>query len=290
MRPPPPNQTRKTRLYRSGGESPKCLESIREPTPSWWRNVESSLLPLSPAEFYLSDLPSALQQGDIIAGVPLILFPPLAELVLVRSTHHRLKLEHLEAGDVSLYRENAVADAFEGGNEYAAVSVQRSYALLITATCDLEGKDVWAFLPLYPIEGAGLDAGNLRAGKYSALFALPNHEYFDPCFVDFSDLRPVRSGHVGLKDRIASLTREAQHEIQEKYLRSYGRPWGFAAGEVIEPLGKYETGKFRCARCNVYDVSVPEKTLPPGSAAPACENCLKINKAAQWYPLTKHKK
>jgi hypothetical protein len=247
-------------------------------------------LPFSAEQFYLPDLPTRLQQGDIIARVPLLVLPPLETAVVARSSHHRRPIEHLEAGVVELVHELALPDAFDLGTEYVVVSSTQGIAMIITATCDLDDLDLWIVTPLRPVEGSDLDLGNLEAGKYSNLYTLPGNGYFSRSFIDLSDLRPVRSQQAPLKNRIASLTREAQSEIIEKMYFSIGRPWGYRADERVEPLGKYETGKFRCARCNLYDVTVPEKTLPVGAEFPECDNCKKIRKAAQWYPLTEHRK
>jgi hypothetical protein len=247
-------------------------------------------LPLPADQFYLADPPTHLQQGDIIAGVPQILLPPLEASVVVRSTHHRLPIEHLEAGDVDLVRELALADAFDLGPEYIVVSAVKGPAMIITATCDLDDLDIWMVTPLRPVEGCGLDVGNLEAGKYVNLYHLPENDYFAPPFLDLSDLRPARPQLAPLKNRIASVKRDAQFDIVERMYSSIGRAWGYRKGEKVEPPGKYETEKFRCARCNLYDVPVPEKALPVGAEFPECEQCAKIKKPAQWYRLTKHRK
>jgi hypothetical protein len=246
---------------------------------------------LSPDAFYLQDLPTRLQQGDIADGVPLILVPPLNSLVLIRQQHHRLPIEHLEPGETLLVDERAVNDAFELGSEYAAVSVIRALAILATPTCDLDQPDgVWMVWPIRPIEGSGVDEGNLNAGKIANLYRVPDHEYFDSAFIDLTDIRPVRPQQLPLKNRIASTTREAQNEILQRFHSAMGRIWGYAEGEIIEALSKYETGTFRCAQCNRYDIEVSQKSLKAGSQAPECPNCKKIGKSAQWYPLTKHRK
>jgi hypothetical protein len=253
-------------------------------------------LPLSSDAFYLSQLPTSLQQGDIANGVPLILVPPLDSLVIVRSAHHRLPFDedHLLPGHAELVDERVLNDAFERGSEYSVTSVIRGLAMLVTPTCDLQpAEDVggtWTVWPIRPIEGSGIDEGNLNAGRYANLYRLPEHDYFDSSFIDMTDLRPIRSRHFPVKNRVASTTREAQDDILERFHHSLGRTWGYAEGEIVEPLGKHETGKFRCARCNLFDVSVSDKLLTPGFPAPECENCKKIGKSAQWYPLTKHSK
>jgi hypothetical protein len=217
--------------------------------------------------------------------------PALNSLVLIRSSHHRFPLEHLEPGEVVLAAEDTLSDAFDSGHEYAAVSVLRSYAMLVTPTCDLDQPEgVFIAWPLRPFEGSNLNEGNLAAGRYANLFLLPEHKYIDRCFVDVTDLRPIRPQHFPLKDRIASVTRVGMDEILQKFHGSLGRLWGYAEGEIVEPLGRYETGVFRCARCNVYEIKVPEILIKPGTAAPACDNCKKIGRQAQWYPLTKHSK
>jgi hypothetical protein len=186
--------------------------------------------------------------------------------------------------------ERVLSDAFDHGSEYAVVSAQRGYAMLVTPTCDLPNNDIWAVWPLRPVEGCGLDLGNLNGGKFSNLHRLPDHKYFDSAFVDLTDLRPVRPEQFPIKNRVASITREAQDEVFQRFHRAMGRMWGYAEGETIEALGKYETGQFRCAPCNLYDVEVPKVTLKPGMTAPECPNCKKIGRRPQWYPLAKHKK
>lgn len=247
-------------------------------------------MPLASDGFYLDQLPTALQQCDIAVGVPLILCPPVEHLVLVRSAHHALPLDHLEPGEALLVDEMGRTDAFERGTEYAAVSVIRAHAMLLTPTCDLDKNEVWAAWPLRPVEGCGLDVGNLRAGKFANLFLLPDHQYFDPAFIDLTDIRPVSPEQFPLKNRIASLTREGEDEILQRFHRAMGRMWGYAEGETIEPLGKHETGKFRCGRCNMNDIEVPTVELKPGMKAPECSNCKKVGRAAQWYPLSKYRK
>jgi hypothetical protein len=224
---------------------------------------------LSPDRFYLPTLPSNLQQGDIANGVPLLLVPPLDSLVIVRSTHHKLPLEddHLVPSNAELVDERVLNDAFEKRSEYAVVSVSRGLAVLVTPTCDLESLaeagGVWMVWPLHPMEGSGLDQGNLTAGKYANLYKLPEYDHFDSCFIDLTDIRPVRPKHFPAGNRVASMTREAQDDVLQRFHRSLGRVWGYAEGEIIEPLAKYETGNFRCARCNLFDVPPSERTLKP---------------------------
>jgi hypothetical protein len=216
----------------------------------------------------------------------------LDHLVIVRQAHHRLPItEHLKPGEVALVDERVLSDAFETGTEYAVVSVQRALAMLITPTCDLRNEgEVWDAWPLRPIQGSGLDIGNLNAGKFTNLYRLPDHKHFEGMFVDVTDVRPVSPEQFQLKDRVASATRLGQDDILQKFHRALGRIWGYAEGEIIDKLAKRETGKFRCGSCNLYDVPVPEKVLKPGDPAPTCDNCKKIGRPAQWYPLSQHRK
>ena len=252
-------------------------------------------MPLSAEAFYLESLPTTLQQGDIVDGVPLMLAPRRDHLVLIRSARQKFSFDNLELGEATLVDERVLGDAFDREFEYAAVSVQRAKAMLITPTCDLkkiqENGGLWLVWPLRPIDGTGLDEGNLRAGKFNNFYGLPDHKYFDRLFVDLGDIRSVRPEQCPLNQRIASTTRLAQDEMLEKFHRSMGRVWGYAEGETIEALAKHETGKFRCAGCNLYDIEIPLPIqLKPGDPAPECPNCKKIGRHAQWYPLNKHKK
>jgi hypothetical protein len=240
---------------------------------------------LNSEAFYLDDPPAHPQQGDICAGVPILLLPPSEELILLRSTHYKRTIPELEAGEVKLVREHVVSDAFDEGSEYVAVAAKRIYAMLMTPTCDVDSIPIYAVWPLSSIadnEDINLNATNI--------YQLPPHSYFPDAFIDFGDFRAVRREHFMLKDRVASITREARHDLMDRYYESIGRRWGYRAGETVEPLNKYETGTYRCARCAVFDIPAPEVTLKAGGRFPECENCKKIHKSAQWYPLTKHRK
>jgi hypothetical protein len=244
---------------------------------------------LSPDEFYQENKPNYLQQGDVLTGVPLIYLPASKELVLVRSHPSRMLIADLQAGTVEAVRELAASDPFDNQPEYVIVSAVRSLAVLMTPTCDLD-KDDLLVSPAHYVEGSGYDVGNLKSGKYSTLFWLPLHEHFPECFVDVSDLRPVRCESIDLHNRLASLTREAQNLLLEKFMKGMGRKWGHAKGETIEPLEKNQTGSYRCYRCNDHDITIPQEKFTAGAEYPACPNCDKIGKESQWYPLLKHRK
>ena len=244
---------------------------------------------LTSDQFYLDNPPTHLQQGDVCAGVPVLLLPASEELIFIRSTHHRLQLEHLEPGEVELVREQAVPDAFDTGYEYVAVAAETVWCVLMTPTCDLDGLDIWAVWPMYAIEGSGNEKA-VQNPHHPTLLRLPDHKNFPPSYIDLTDFRSVRKQHFRLKDRVASISPEAQHEFTERFLKASGRPWGYGPGESVETPTKYATGVYRCARCNLYNVPASEVTLAPGARFPVCEQCKTINKTAQWYPVTRHRK
>ncbi len=245
---------------------------------------------MSSDHYYLEDPPSYLQQGDVLAGVPIVLPSQHRELLILRAAHYQRPLPHLQPGPIEITREAALNDAFESVDEYIAVGVRRVHAVIMSATCDLENISTWAVWPLNRIEGADVDEVALSQGKYVNLFRLPDHRNFPPAFIDFSSISVVARGATGLGDRVAVISREGQDELMDRFAESIGRHWGNASGTDVPPLGRYQTGKYRCARCNLYDIPPNEQTLGPGATFPLCENCSKINKAAQWYPLTKHRK
>jgi hypothetical protein len=239
--------------------------------------------------FYQADKPNYLQQGDVLIGVPLLFLPADPELLIIREQSSRRHIDQIHSGAVEIVRELALgSDAFDDRHEWVAVSAARSMAVLMTATCDIVDADqLWVCLS-YEVEGSGLDEGNMRAGKYTNLFWMPEHEHFSRIYLDLSDVRSVSSKAVDLDNRLAALTREAQYELVERFIRSFGRKWGFEAGDGVPPSGKYETGNFRCARCVEHDIPIRE--IKPQKQFPPCEACEKIGKAAQWYPLRKHRR
>jgi len=200
---------------------------------------------LAPNEFYGDDPPTHLQQGDICAGVPLLLFPASEELILIRSSENRQRTDRLAPGIFELVREQAVGDAFDGSHEYVAVAAERIWAMLMTPTCDLDDLAVWAVWPLYGVEGAGEDVERaLATPSHPTLLRLPNNDHFPASYIDVTDFRSIGKEHFQLKDRIASVTREAQHELTERFLKASGRPWGHGPGETVEPLARRETANF----------------------------------------------
>jgi len=244
---------------------------------------------LSTDSFYQENKPDYLQQGDVLTGVPLLYLPPSKELVLVRSHPNRIRIADLQAGTVEAVRELAASNPFDNQPEYVIVSAVRSIAILMTPTCDLDKED-WLVSPAHYVEGSGYDLGNLKAGKFSTLFWLPEHEHFPECYVDISDMRPVRKESLDLHNRLAALSRETQAALLEKFVKSMGRKWGHAKDEVVEPLERNQTGAYRCYRCNDHDITVPQEKFQAGTTYPTCPNCDKIGKEAQWYPLLKHRK
>src|SRR4029077_1009877 len=134
------------------------------------------------------------------------------------------------------------------------------------------------------VEDAGADIERaLAAPSHPTLLRLPDNDRFPASYIDVTDFRSIGKENFQRKERIASVTREAQHELAERFLKASGRPWGYGPGETVEPRARHETGKYRCARCNLYEVSVSEISLDPGAQFPVCEHCKKINKSAQWY-------
>lgn len=74
---------------------------------------------------------------------------------------------------------------------------------------------------------------------------------------------------------------ETQSELVERFIRSFGPKWGHEAKEQVPVRGKYETGRFRCARCVEHDIPVKEIEATAGASFPECEPCDKIGKPAQ---------
>lgn len=226
---------------------------------------------LQPGDYYLSDKPNFLQQGDVLTGVPLVLLPASPEMIVLRGSH-RAPIDDPQPGSYEAIRELALSDAFDEA-EYVMVSAVRSLAVLMTPTCDLVDTEDWLVCPLHHVAGSELDVGNLRAGKYMHLMWLPKHDHYEEAYIDLSDHRPIRKASVDLSNRLASMTRDARNELVNRYVSAMGRNWGFDAGEAVPPKGKHETGKFRCARCLNHDIAIKEIEVNPGESFPECEGC-----------------
>ena len=165
----------------------------------------------SPAEFYDSAAVTYLQQGDILAEVPLLSAPPGPELVVLRHPETRGPWAHSGPGLVSALAETEVEDAFlNGAPEHVAVSAERGVAMLITQTCNLndDRHEHWLVAPVYSIAGQRIDLGNLFAGKIENLFGLCPHPtgLYDVSYSVLSDLRPIRRDSVDILDKIISIS------------------------------------------------------------------------------------
>ncbi len=243
----------------------------------------------SAAEFYDSAAVTYLQQGDVLAEVPLLSPPPSPELVLLRDHETRRPWSHLGPGIVAAVAESDVDDPFSDGSpEHVAVSAERGVAMLITQTCNLSGDEHehWLVAPVYTVASKRIDLANLFGGKIENLFGLCAHPtgLYDVSYALLSDLRPIRRDSVDILDKIISLSAPYQAKLAEQIARALARDWGYAAGEIIP-----RTGRYRCLRCNRwYDVENPIRDFTVGESFPPCEKCAEIGKSAQWYLLLRH--
>lgn len=236
-------------------------------------------------DFYDLSSPPYPQQGDIFPNVPLISPPAGPHLVILRETDGRPWTPH--AGPLLATSEDLI-NAFDEGPEYVAVTAERGLAAIVTQTCDLVDQEQWLVSPLRAIEGSGVDAGNLFAGKIPVLFAMPKHPlgYFDNGYLDLATCFTISRHSIQQKDRVASLTADAQHALTDKLSETLTRLWGYAPGDFV-----LITGKYKCIRCfQFYGLANLAQDLQAGDQFPECPDCVKIKKKGQWRLLRKHKK
>jgi hypothetical protein len=236
-------------------------------------------------DFYDLHSPPYPQQGDIFPNVPLISPPAGPRLVLLRETDGRPWTPH--AGVLQATSEELL-NAFDERPEYIAASAERGLAAIITQTCDLVDQEQWLVSPLRSVEGSGLNPGNLFAGKMPVLFAMPKHPlgYFDDGYLDLATCFTISRHSIQQKDRVASLTADAQHALTDKLSETLTRLWGHAPGDFV-----LTTGKYRCIRCfQFYGLANLTLDLQAGDQFPECPDCTRIKKSAQWRLLRKHKK
>jgi hypothetical protein len=180
-----------------------------------------------------------------------------------------------------------LVNAFDGVPEFVAASADRGLAAILTQTCDLVDQEQWLVCPLLEIEET-IDEGNLFAGRYANLFGIPKHPsgHFNVGYLDLTKCFAIRRESVQKKDRIASLTLDAQHALNDKLSETLTRMWGHAPGEDV-----HQTGKYRCIRCfQFYGLDNEIMDFQAGQKFPDCLDCVKIKKHAQWRRLRKHKK
>jgi len=238
-------------------------------------------------DFYDLSSPVYPQQGDIFPNVPLISPPPSPHLLILRETDGSPWAPR--AGPL-LASSEELLNAFDGVPEYIAASAERGLAAILTQTCDLADPELvqWLVCPLRELKGSGIDAGNLFAGKFTNLFAMPKHplDYFDAGFLDLTLCYAIRRESVAEKNRTASLSDSALHALNDKISETLTRPWGFVPGERVLKAGKY-----RCIRCfQFYGLENAIREFEAGASFGDCADCLKIKKRAQWRLLRKHEK
>lgn len=190
-------------------------------------------------------------------------------------------------GRVLAIPETAI-NSFDDGPEYIVAVAERGLAVVLTQTCDLVEQEIWLVAPLRAIEGTEIDVGNLIAGRYANLLAMPKHPngYFEMGFADMGQCFTIHRESLQLKDRIAALSQAAQHALNDKVSDTLTRVWGHAPGEQVRASGTY-----RCIRCFQFlDLANAIVGLAAGTTFPDCPDCLKIKKQAQWRLLRKHKK
>jgi hypothetical protein len=236
-------------------------------------------------EFYDPAPPPYPQQGDIYPNVPLVCPPPSPHIIVLREDDGSPWSP--KPGCVLAIPETAI-NSFDGAPEYIVAVAERGLAAVLTQTCDLPEQEIWLVAPLRATEGTEIDLGNLVAGKYANLFAMPRHPkgYFDMGFADISQCFTVHRESLQLKDRVAALGHAAQHALNDKVSDTLTRVWGHAPGEEVRIAGKY-----RCIRCFQFvDLENAIVELAVGMTFPDCPDCVRIKKQAQWRLLRKHKR
>jgi hypothetical protein len=235
-------------------------------------------------DFYDLTSPSYIQQGDIFPNVPIIELPPGRNLVVLRESN--TARWQPRPGPVQAFDERSI-NSFDEGVEFIAVTAQRSLAVVLTQTCDLE-QEQWLVCPLTALEGLAIDEGNLFAGKYANLFGMPKHPngYFGNSYLFLSQPYTIRRETVGMEDRVASMSLSAQHALSDKLSQTLTRVWGFSPGELV-----HQAGSYRCIRCfQFFGLSNVIVDFNAGEKFTECQDCVKIRKSAQWHLLRKHAK
>lgn len=240
------------------------------------------------SDFYNLTPPTAWHQGDIVVDVPLLSFPAASEIYVIR-TGNRDKLDSLAPGEVSLFREPALSNRFDGP-EHVVASAERGAIAILTPTCDLD-ESLWVVCPVLEFEEEDPVKDDVMRFKKKYRFPLAAHPngYYGDSFIDFGDIRSIPAPIVKKGTRIAVLSVTYQAELASQAGKLFGRFWGFAAGEEVP-----ENGLYRCYRdCLFYELKAGEQqplSLKKGDRFPDCPNCIKINKAAQFVLLRRHKK
>jgi len=171
-----------------------------------------------------------LQQGDLIASVPVVKLPPA--LLLLRARQEQQDLEHGTLAQ--LVEASQLPDAFADGLEWIAVTALVAHVIVLSQTCDIEHREFVAISPVYPLGAISNPdtTGAVRQGKVHHRFFLPAAEAhclpeatdLPDSWAELSVINSVPRDRLPLDERIASLTVQGQNRLAAHLNRFFTRP------------------------------------------------------------------
>ena len=158
---------------------------------------------------------SFLCQGDVLRDVTIVRAEPIFLLGLPEGSE---AVEVQDGLTVSIRDVATTEGAFEDGIEWAAVTVTRTHAMILSQTCDIEHREFVLVAPVLPLSDVERESSStarlIRDFKVFYRFylpAIPSDEEtatqgLPESFVDLTSVRSVSHDSLQMQQRIASLT------------------------------------------------------------------------------------
>lgn len=235
----------------------------------------------SPDDFYdAAPLePHLLYQGELLIHVPILnAAKPKTWLLLRTRSGARLDeaLQHgAIGGTVHVLDANQSREQWNADNrgDFCVGQLDRSPALVLNQTCDIQNKDYLQIAPIYP---AGPDPAHLERlkrgdiGREFWIKSRPPHIPTD----SFADLELIQAIHKSYLRRITAdqhvrLQPDRARRLQQAITRYFGRPNSFDSRSDQAP----RSGTYLCEKCFYMDGVAQAIELVEGGAFPICVAC-----------------
>lgn len=234
-------------------------------------------MPIDAATWYDS-VPDAgsRYQGDVLAGVPVVLMPPQGDgpWVLLRPSAP-VTFERALAGDrprsFTPHSENSLEERWPDDQELVLAKARRSKVLVVTQSCDLDNRKWIQVAPVSPAATLQADKlASLRINEIKYFFYLPADppDLREECFADLSRITAVHRSYLSAASPVKRLTPLATFELQKCLADFYARPSGFNVRDTVP-----QTGDYICLNCFTRRAVTERAPMSAGRRFDPCPGC-----------------
>jgi hypothetical protein len=242
-------------------------------------------MPIDAASWYIPRPGDpSLYQGDVVAGVPVVLMPPASgrPWAILKPSPPTTRDQAL-AGNLpkNFYPRPKEPDPEVWSNHEELVLAKgiKTRIIILTQSCDIDRRHYLQVAPIYDAAGmTELKLASLRTQDIFYMFYLPaDGADFPESYADLTQIGSVHKSYFKGAVPMKKLSATATTALQAHLADYFGRPFGFNTRDLVP-----EAGSYACVNC--FHTSLTIQTLPQVAGIPfkACAGC---GEDAMWLKL-----